>query len=456
MNDAPAPFERRYFLQYQIDWLKDTSPVKIWEKSRRIGATYVQSYEDTREAAQGLWDVWFSSADESAAKEYITYCAQWAKLFDKAARYLGQVVLDSDRNIKTFVIEFASGKKIHALSSNPKAFRSKGGKVVLDEFAWHEDAAKMWAAARPCITWGFPLRILSTHNGKSCLYYKFIERVKKEQLKWSLHTVDIFRAVKDGLVDKILKRTATEQEKQAWLKEQHDNCFDENTWLQEYCCVAVDEASAFLTYEMLDKVEREGILTPLEKITGDLYVGVDVGRRKNLFVIWGLEKLGLAYYTRIYKVLAKQKFRVMREALYLILKHKTMRRCCIDETGLGMQLAEEAQDAFGKFRVEPVTFTNPVKADLANTLYTYVEDVRVYIPSDPEIREDLHSIKKIVTAAGNIRFDAANTDDSHADRFWSCALATHAAHEAPGGPVTDAMASSGKRESSEMMRGYPG
>lgn len=444
----------KYFMAYQAEWLADHSKVKIWEKSRRIGATYVQSYEDTREAAQGLWDVWFSSADESAAREYIAYCEKWAKLFDKAARYVGQVVLDSDRNIKTYVIEFASGKKIHALSSNPKAFRSKGGKVVLDEFAWHEDPAKMWAAARPCITWGFPLRILSTHNGKSCLYYKFIERVKKEQLKWSLHTTDIFKAVKDGLVDRILRRTATEQEKEDWLKEQHDNCADENTWLQEYCCVAVDEAAAFLTYEMLDKIEREGLLTPLDKITGDLYVGVDIGRRKNLTVIWGNEKLGLALYTRIYIVLDRMKFQKQKETLWPILAHRTMRRACIDETGIGMNLAEDAQDKFGRFRVEAVTFTNQVKAAIANTLYTYAEDIRLYIPSDPEIREDLHSVKKIVTVAGNIRFDAANTENSHADRFWACGLSVHAAHDAPSGPVSTSVGSRGKREASKMVEGY--
>ena len=35
-------------------------------------------------------------------------------------------------NIKALVIEFKNGTKIHALSSNPKGFRSKGGKVVLD------------------------------------------------------------------------------------------------------------------------------------------------------------------------------------------------------------------------------------------------------------------------------------------------------------------------------------
>lgn len=111
-----------YFLPYQSAWLRDKSRLKIWEKSRRIGATYVQSYEDVLDAARAEKpvDVWFSSADESAAKEYIRYCAQWATIAQAAATDLGEVVIDSEKDIKALVIEFANGKRIHGLSSNPR------------------------------------------------------------------------------------------------------------------------------------------------------------------------------------------------------------------------------------------------------------------------------------------------------------------------------------------------
>ena len=153
----------KHFLPYQIRWLNDNSKIKIWEKSRRIGATYVQSFEDVQDCLnKKVPAVWFSSADESAAKEYIDYCEQWVKLFHITAKRLGEVIIDNDKDIKALVIEFKNGTKIHALSSNPKGFRSKGGKVVLDEFAFHNNPEELWKAARPCITWGYPLRILST------------------------------------------------------------------------------------------------------------------------------------------------------------------------------------------------------------------------------------------------------------------------------------------------------
>ncbi len=444
--------ESRYFLPYQIRWLIDQSLIKIWEKSRRIGATYVQAYEDVREGAQDKWDTWFSSADESAAREYILYCAKWAKLFDKAAQYLGSVVLDSEKDIKAYVVTFANGRRINALSSNPKAFRSKGGKVILDELAWHEDAETLWAAARPCITWGFPLRILSTHNGTNCRYYKFIEGIKKGKLNWSHHITDINLAVKEGLVDKILRRKATDEEKEAWLREQRESCFDENTWLQEYCCIPVDEASAFITYEMLSSVERDDLILPLELVTGDLYGGMDIGRKKDLSVIWIIEKLGHVKYTRLVKVMEKVPFSTQRETLFEILKHPRMRRFCIDATGIGMQLSEEAQDAFGKYKVEAVTFTNTVKEDMGYGLKNSIEDKLLYIPSDFEIREDFHSIRKITTSSGNIRFDvAASEARGHADRFWACALANHAAGDKSTGPVY--IASRKRRESADLTKG---
>ncbi len=451
MNDA------RYFLPYQGRWLKDKGPVKIWEKSRRIGATYVQSYEDVKDIIspkKNIPAVWFSSADESAAKEYIEYAAKWTKLYNVAAQSLGQVVIDSERDIKAFVIAFANGKKIHALSSNPKAFRSKGGKVVLDEFAWHEDQPGLWAAARPCITWGFPLRILSTHNGKSCLFYQFVEAVKKQKKNWSLHTTPIQLAVEEGLADKIMKRELTPSEREAWTAEQRDNCFDEHTWLQEYCCVPVDETAAFLTYEMIGACELDDATKPLSEIEGDLFVGMDIGRKKDLSVIWGLEKLGMGRYTRFVKVLEKAPFYMQREALFGILSHKNLRRACIDATGIGMQLAEEAQDKFGRFRVEQVTFSLKTKEELAYTARTSFEDRLVYIPPDPLIREDLHSVRKISTASGNIRFDVASTErlDSHADRFWALALALHAAGSQDSGPV---YATSRKRlEANDLIGGF--
>lgn len=417
-----------YFFPSQQRWLDDNSKIKIWQKSRRIGATYVQAYEDVRDCAtKKVPSVWFSSADESAAREYIGYCEHWTKVLNTASKNLGLVLIDSEQDIKAFVIEFSNGTKIHALSSNPNAFRSKGGKVVLDEFAHHKHPDELWAAARPCITWGYPLRILSTHNGQSCRFYNFIEDIQKGNLDWSLHTTPIQLAVKEGLLDKIYGRETTKKEREEWLEEQRKNCFDDYTWRQEYCCEAVDEACAFLPYDLIASCELDDLYRELESLQGNLYVGMDVARRHDLSVIWVLEKLGNVKYTRMVKVMEKTAFNIQEDVLYKILSYPNVKRLCIDESNMGMPVAEEAQRKFGKYKVENISFTESNKESLAYNLRINFENKTVYIPPEHDIREDLHSVRRLTTTTGKIRFDVAKSDTTgHADRFWALALALHA------------------------------
>lgn len=347
-----------YFLPYQSAWLRDKSRLKIWEKSRRIGATYVQSYEDVLDAARAEKpvDVWFSSADESAAKEYIRYCAQWATIAQAAATDLGEVVIDSEKDIKALVIEFANGKRIHGLSSNPKAFRSKGGKLVLDEFAFHSDADALWKAAAPIVTWGFDVRVLSTYNGKGNRYYRMVDEARKGN-KWSLHTVTIEDAIADGLVDRILGRAPTAEDIAAYLQDCREIAGDDETYLQEYMCQPVDEATAWLTWEMITACESAVAGRPEEYAGGDCYVGVDVGRKRDLTVFWVIERVGDVFYTREVVRMKAATFAAQDAEEDRIFATYNVRRMCKDETGLGMKSVEDSQNRHGRYRVEGVTFT---------------------------------------------------------------------------------------------------
>lgn len=419
------------FLPYQQRWLKDRSRIKLWVKSRRIGATYVQAYEDVHDAIRNVGKTYFSSADDSAGAEYIDYCAHWARLANCAAKALGLELLDEERDILARRLELANGSTIYALSSNPKRFRSKGGKIVLDEFAWHDDQRALWAAAKPSITWGHDLRLLSTLNGGSNLFAQFRDQCTQGRLGWSLHTTTIQQAVAEGLADKIRGRRLTEAERAAWLTELAAETADHEAWLQEYCCIPQDEAAALLHYDLLRSRERPDILwapADLASGSGDLYLGMDVGRKKDLTVLWLLERCGPVLVTRLVEVLERTPFAEQRQRLDRLLCLPGLRRACLDATGLGMQLAEEAQTKHGRYKVEQVTFTGSIKEALAYGLRAALEDARLWLPQDDDCREDLHSVRKSVTAANHVRLDVAATDSrGHADRFWACALAVEAA-----------------------------
>ena len=118
-------------------------------------------------------------------------------------------------------------------------------------------------------------------------------------------------------------------------------------------------------------------------------------------------------------------FSVQEETLYPWVQ--LCRRVCVDKTGLGMQFAERMAEKFGTYKVEGVTFSAPMKEDLAYPVRSAFEDKAIKIPfGDDELIRDLRAIRKDTTSAGNVRFGADRGADGHADRFWALALAIHA------------------------------
>mgnify|MGYP001950629080 CR=1 FL=1 len=151
-----------------------------------------------------------------------------------------------------------------------------------------------------------------------------------------------------------------------------------------------------------------------------------MGRDHDLTVLWVMEKKGGVYFTRKIIELQNETFSNQEVELYSLLELGNVKRCCIDNTGLGKQFAERAQERFGKYKVEAVTFTGSSKEEMAYPLRAAFEDKNIRIPEDKNIRADLRSIKKETTASGNIRFTADRGKNGHADRFWAVALAVEA------------------------------
>jgi phage FluMu gp28-like protein len=198
-----STFSDPFFLPYQTAWRRDPSRLKICQKSRQIGLTYVDSYDSvTKAALAGGRDVWVMSRDEAQAKQYIRYCKRWATVLDLAADELGELVY-TDANgkaAKIQVLTFASGFGIYALSSNPDAIVGKTGHVKLDEFALHKDQRTLYAVAKPVIQWGGTLSIISTHRGIGTVFNEIITDIREagNRMGWSLHTIPIQTAVEQA------------------------------------------------------------------------------------------------------------------------------------------------------------------------------------------------------------------------------------------------------------------
>lgn len=430
---------REHLLPYQWNWVIDDSPMKLGRKSRRTGWTYGEALRSVLKRMEGKRDQWFTSADETAAREYIDYCKFWSSFIGSAAKIVEDVqVLDPQTGATMFCLRFANGKKITALSSNPKGLRSKGGDATWDEAAYHEHPQDMYRALQPTTMWGGQLSIFSNPNREGDLFDVLCneaESVRDGKLdpqkdhvpNWSYYRITIEDAVAQGLAEKIADVTKIDEElRKQFLADLRAKARDFDTWQKEYMCMSAGEESVLLTYSMIEAcmMQEEDLLGKYG--TGSLYAGYDVGRERDLSIFAVGEAIGKVLMTRHFDTMFKTKYRDQETTVQSYWSKHRITRFCGDATGIGDMLCEYVQDHYGNHRVEKVKFTTDVKEDLATGLYQAITDRELWLPRSNQIREGLHKIKKTVTSAGNIRYDAVRTDAGHADEFWAIALMWHA------------------------------
>ena len=387
---------QRKLLPYQRQWLTDTSRFRIANKARQVGWSTVIGLEALFQAAFRRRQQIVVSASEKNAQEVLGYAKGWLEL----ANFCGcDIQTDVDSQTE---LSIAGSQKILSLPQNPRTIRGFAGDVYLDEYAHHRDAKEIYTAVFPSTTRGYRLSVVSTPLGESGEYHKLWSGAND----CSRHRTTIHDAVRDGLavdVEAIRRNMDTE------------------SFRQEYECEFIDESTSYFPYELL--VACTGSM-PAEH-TGSHYLGVDVGRRHDRTAISVVQQLGNVYYAYPVETMARTEFAIQRAGIRHIWSERKIQRGAIDESGIGMQLAEDLRRELGN--IEPVTFTNAIKEALVVTVKRLLEARRLVLPEDDKgLISDMHSIKKEITIAGNVRYDAERSESGHADRFWALALAVHA------------------------------
>lgn len=428
-----APFQPVVnFLPYQRRWIEDDSRFKIGMFSRQTGKTFTTGGECADDCFRGWiedrrtrWVI--LSRGERQAAEMMT---EVIKPFTKALYEVYNTILKGgepafsegefrapqesgpDAVYKALEVAFPNGSRITALPANPDTARGFSANVILDEFAFHAKSRDIWAALFPVISKGRQkLRVISTPNGKG---NKFYELMTAQDSVWSRHVVDIYQAVAEGLdrdVDMLRRGMA-----------------DEDAWAQEYELKWLDEASAWLDYDLISSCEGKSAGIPDLYMGGMCFVGVDIAARNDLFVIWVLELVGDVLVTR--EIIARRRisFAEQDDLLAGVMRRYRVVRVAMDQTGMGEKPVEDAKRRHGEDRVQGVLFSAATKLDLATTMKERFQDRRVRIPAgDAVLRADLHSIKSQVGVTGIRRLVADGDSDGHADRFWAGALAISAA-----------------------------
>ena len=403
---------------YQKRWITDPARFKIGMFARQTGKTFTTTLEAVDDCyaqeSQGLRSRWvILSRGERQAKEAMDEgVKRHARAYGMAVQEMeGVFKADNGTQYAMFDVVFPGGSKITALPANPDTARGFSANVFLDEFAFHADSRKIWAALFPVISAGKKLRVTSTPNGKG---NKFYELMTATNDAWSRHVVDIYTAVADGLPRNI-------DELRAGLN-------DDELWAQEYELKWLDEAAAWLPWDLINAAEHEHAGKPEHYQGGPCFVGIDIGTRRDLFVIWVLEQVGDVLWTR--EVIARRriKFSEQDQLIDEVFRRYRVIRACMDQTGMGEKPVEDAKHRHGDLRVEGVLFTVPAKLALATVGKEAFEDKRMRIPAgDRDIREDLHKLRRESGPTGAPRFVAESDSAGHADRTWACFLATSAA-----------------------------
>ncbi|NEX47613.1 terminase large subunit domain-containing protein [Pseudotabrizicola algicola] len=420
------------FLPYQRAWIADESRFKIGMFARQTGKTFSTGGECADDCFRSWIDgrrsrwVILSRGERQAAEMMTEVIKPFTKAFYEVYNTLlkgGEPVFSEgefrapqasgpDAVYKALEVGFPNGSRITALPANPDTARGFSANVILDEFAFHAKSREIWAALFPVISKGQQkLRVISTPNGKG---NKFYELMTAEDSVWSRHVVDIYEAVRQGLdrdVDMLRRGMA-----------------DEDAWAQEYELKWLDEASAWLDYDLISACEHAGAGKPEGYQGGLCFVGVDIAARNDLFVIWVVELVGDVLWTR--EIIARRRISFAEQDALLaeVMRRYRVVRCRMDQTGMGEKPVEDAKRVHGSERVEGVLFSAASKLDMATTLKERMQDRKTRIPAgDPKLRADLHSIKSQVGVTGTRRLIADGDSDGHADRFWAGALAVSAA-----------------------------
>lgn len=464
-------------LPYQQHWIADPAPVKISEKSRRIGVTWAEAADNTIVAASARealgQNVYYIAYNQDMTIEYVQACAMWARAFDYAASEIEEGIWDDeadrDRDIKTFTIRFPSSFRIVALSSRPTNLRSRQGIVVVDEAAFHDKLDELLKAALAFLIWGGKVRIISTHNGIDNPFNELINetRAGKRGAKATVHRTTFRQAVTEGLYQRVCARMGlvwTQEREDAWVAEIYDYYGDGSG--EELDVIPASGEGAFLSsvliearmedapvlrwackneFALLDDATRwrEGqdwIEAQLHPVLATLnphlthHYGMDFGRSVDLSAIAPLAvepnlTRRCPFLIELRNVPFKQQEQIL---FYLVDRLPNFAKGAHDARGNGQQLAEAAWQKYGQGRIEPVMLTEDWYRTNMPAFQAAFQDAMLLIPRDVDVRDDLRALKLIRGVAripDGYKGKGADGKPRHADTAIALALAHYASQQ---------------------------
>lgn len=416
-------------LPYQQKWLRDSSGVKMYSKSRRIGVSWAEAADCALVASQIKGeDSYYIGYEKDMARGFVEDAADWAKAYNLAASEIDESEEvfrdeDEDKSIFIFRIYFNSGYKIEALSSKPRNLRSRQGRVVIDEAAFHDDFSGLLEAALALRIWGSHIHIISTYNGIEEPYFELEKDVLAGKFPYSRHFTTFDDALDDGLYKRICLVTGKKWSEDG-QREWREGIFKEfgDKANQELLCIPSRSGGVYfprvliescmkadipvVTLECndaftlkpekvriseIDKWLKEHLQPLMEKLDPNLrsFYGMDFGRSGDLSALLPLQILpNLSRRAPFALEMRNVPFKQQEQVLFwLIDRLPRFEGGAMDARGNGQYLAEIALQRYGK-RIAGIMFTESWYGENFPKYKAAFEDKKIILPADDNWLQD--------------------------------------------------------------------
>lgn len=451
---------------WQDDFIRNRNRYISLLKSRQTGFSFVVAIKGLVKAldpARTQYTKQFVSYNEEDAQEKIRYARQFYDSIPN--RYKKKLVHQTATMLEFEDVGSKTTSRLISLSCRPP--RGKNGDVCLDEFAIYLPrlSKEIYTAASFCILRRGCIEVGSTPLGTIGKFYEICTN-RESYPNFDRYFIPWWYAkvmCKDvrGAVQ-FAKEMETAERVERFGTDRLISLFQNSTledFQQECECVFIDSSASYISLELIyantPGRREEDIPTNIEKdedyfaakrdveihcfkdadelilnyspekYGSPLFMGLDIGRTSDATVFYIIGVINGKKRSVLRHEMRNADFDAQTAVLNKLMENLPIYRCCIDDGGIGRNLAENAHKRYGE-RAELYHFDLQSKEILAMGVRTGLERREYELDNDRDFHAQIHSIKRTPSSGGSFRYDAERNEKGHADSFWAWALASYA------------------------------
>ena len=451
---------------WQDDFIRNRNRYISLLKSRQTGFSFVVAIKGLVKAldpARTQYTKQFVSYNEEDAQEKIRYARQFYDSIPN--RYKKKLVHQTATMLEFEDVGSKTTSRLISLPCRPP--RGKNGDVCLDEFAIYLPrlSKEIYTAASFCTLRRGCIEVGSTPLGTIGKFYEICTN-RESYPNFDRYFIPWWYAkvmCKDvrGAVQ-FAKEMETAERVERFGTDRLISLFQNSTledFQQECECVFIDSSASYISLELIyantPGRREEDIPTNIEKdedyfaakrdveihcfkdadelilnyspekYGSPLFMGLDIGRTSDATVFYIIGVINGKKRSVLRHEMRNADFDAQTAVLNKLMENLPIYRCCIDDGGIGRNLAENAHKRYGE-RAELYHFDLQSKEILAMGVRTGLERREYELDNDRDFHAQIHSIKRTPSSGGSFRYDAERNEKGHADSFWAWALASYA------------------------------